>query len=281
MAPAATIGDIGIIRQTAEGGIEYAEEKFETLLRSKLANLGELKGWPRDLLVKMTARNQHLYRVQIPSNNPQSTAATTSSSDPSASENSDAQQYTYEWVIEDRLELFLADRPDVHRDTDVVQFLGEDRLLTCTAQEAINFGLATGSAGSLSELYTLLDLHPDQVLDLSPSGTEKLSWTLAGWAPLLAGLAALFLLFELKTPGVGIWAIGAAGFGAVISLVPILSRTGRSLGDHCPRDRPRTYSDRYYIRGWRRPVCASGCWPDPGCISTLIHARLTAIRPHQ
>ena len=55
------------------------------------------------------------------------------------------------------------------------------------------------------------------------AGTERLAWALSRFAPVLAGLAVLFLLFELKTPGVGLWAGLAALLGAGFLLDPVLS----------------------------------------------------------
>ena len=149
LTPAATIGNIGIVRQTPEGGIEYAAEKYETMLRTKLANAAEINNWPRDILIKMTALNQPLYRI-----NDQGEEA---------------------WVIEDRLPTFLADRPHIDKENDVVLFLGEDRLLTATAQEAVDYGIATGLVDSLAQFYQQRDLNPEDILDLTPTGSEELS----------------------------------------------------------------------------------------------------------
>src|SRR5690606_20294487 len=63
----------------------------------------------------------------------------------------------------------------------------------------------------IAELWTTLGVDRTSVIDLSPTQNERFAWTLAGFAPLLAGLCVLFIVFELKTPGVGIWAIMAGG----------------------------------------------------------------------
>ena len=63
VAQTASIGDIGVIFVNREGKIEYAPEKIETVVRSLLVQAAEQNGWDRALLLKMTARNQKLYRA--------------------------------------------------------------------------------------------------------------------------------------------------------------------------------------------------------------------------
>jgi len=188
----ASIGDIGVIYRGPDGKIEYAPEKIETLVRTLLAQAAEQRGWPRGPLLKMTARNQSLYRVTPPGG-----------------------ETIY--VIEDDLAAWLADHPEVDREdpSQVVVHRGHDRLLTLTGREAAALGMATGLTDDLSALYTRLGLDPDEVLDLRPGADEKIATWLAGVAPFLMGLALLLLFFEINTPGVGIWALLAAVFGSL------------------------------------------------------------------
>ena len=189
VSPTASIGDIGVIFKKPDGEISYAPEKIETVVRTLLAQAAEQRGWNRGLLLKMTARNQTLYRIRT----------------------SDG---TLHYVIEDDLPEFLSVHPKVDKDdsSQVIVYRGEDRLLTLTGPEALKLGMATGQARDLGELYRTLDVDPDAVTDLSPRGTERVAWSLARFGPILAGLALLFIMFELKTPGVGLW----AGLGALL-----------------------------------------------------------------
>ena len=66
LAETASIGDIGVVFQSPEGEIKYAPEKFETMVRTLLAQAAEQRGWSRGLLLKMTAHKQSLYRVTLP-----------------------------------------------------------------------------------------------------------------------------------------------------------------------------------------------------------------------
>ena len=192
VAEAASIGDIGVIYRGPDGKIEYAPEKIETVVRTLLAQAAEQRGWPRGPLLKMTARNQSLYRVTPPGG-----------------------ETTY--VIEDDLAAWLADHPEVDRDdsAQVLVYRGHDRLLTLTGREAVALGMATGLADGLPALYARLGIDPDAVVDLRPGVAERTATWLAGAAPILMGLALLLLFFEINTPGVGIWALLAAVFGSL------------------------------------------------------------------
>ena len=191
LSETASIGDIGVVFQSPEGEIKYAPEKFETVVRTLLTQAAEQRGWNRGMLLKMTAHKQSLYRVTLPGG-------------------------SVEYVIEDDLPEFLAAHPDVDRDdpTQVIVYRGPDRLLTLTGLEAVKFGMASGNVASLDAMHERLGVTVDDVVDLSPRGTERVAWGLSRFAPILAGLAVLFLLFELKTPGVGLWVALAALLGA-------------------------------------------------------------------
>lgn len=201
----ASIGDIGVIYRSPEGEIKYAPEKIETVMRTLLTQAAEQRGWPRALLLKMTARNQKLYQVTLADG---------------------ATQY----VIEDDLAQFLSRHPDVDPEDkrQVVVLRGEDRLLTLTGLEALEYGMASGIARDLADLYAQLGVAADAVEDVTPGTAEIVASWLAGIAPLLAGLAVLFVLFELKTPGVGVWAIMAA----ICASLFLLSQYALDLAAH-------------------------------------------------
>ena len=191
LAETASIGDVGVVFQSPEGKIEYAPEKIETVVRTLLAQAAEQRGWSRGLLLKMTAHKQTLYRATLPDG-------------------------TVEYVIEDDLPEFLARHPGIDRDDpkQVIVYRGPDRLLTLTGREAVRLGMASGAAADLDAMRAHLGVSAEEVVDLSPRGTERAAWALSRFAPILAGLAVLFLMFELKTPGVGLWAGLAALLGA-------------------------------------------------------------------
>ena len=188
----ASIGDIGVIFIDREGEIRYAPEKIETVVRTLLVQAAEQHGWDRALLLKMTARNQKLYRAILPGGKSR-------------------------YVIEDDLPDFLLAHPGFDPDDErrLVLYRGEDRLLTLTGREALAMGMASGEAADIEALYETLGISPEAVVDLSPRAAETVAWRLAPIAPLLAGLAFLFVLLELQTPGVGVWAVLAGALGGL------------------------------------------------------------------
>jgi len=181
ITPGSHIGDIGIISRNSDGEITYAPEKIETVVRAHMRSISEANGWDMAKLVKMTARNQDLYRFTLADG-------------------------TQRFVIEDDLDTFRADHDETVRATQT-RVLGHDRLISYTAQEAVREQMATAIMADLPALWAHLGVDPDTVVDLKPTPTEKLSWLLASFAPLLASLAVLFIILEMKTPGVGIFAI--------------------------------------------------------------------------
>lgn len=191
----ATIGDIGVIFVTPGEGIQYAPEKIETVVRALLAQAAEQRGWNRGLLMKMTAHKQLLYRVTLADDSVQ-------------------------FVIEDDMPEFLAEHPEIDKKNSqqVIVYRGKDRLLTLTGREAVQLDMATGLVPDLDALYQQLAIDPATVVDLKPTLAEQTAFYLAGLAPIFAGLALLFILFELQTPGVGIWAMLGALCGALFLL---------------------------------------------------------------
>lgn len=190
MTSQAYIGDIGVIFMSEDPAepIKYAPEKLESPVRALLRQAGQHNGWDQARLQKMTARNQELWRFDI-----------------------DGKR---SFVIEDDLPTFLAAHPGLKKE-EGVQILGKDRLLTYTASEAVAEGMATALVKDIDEVYRLLGVEPSAVQKHVPSQNEMVAEKLGGWAPLLAGLAVLFLILEFKMPSGGMFLIGAAICGGL------------------------------------------------------------------
>ncbi len=189
----ATIGDIGVIRQTPEGEISYAPEKIETVVRELLNLAADNNGWNSALLRKMTARNQGLYAYHLADG-------------------------SWHMVLEDDVPQFEATHPEFDPEDPEqkkVLLLGEDRLLTYTGTRAEHHGMVTAVVDDLDALYQRTGIGPQAIIALPMTFNERLARALGGWAPLLAGLAILFVFFELKTAGVGLFAILAAICGGL------------------------------------------------------------------
>ncbi len=193
----ALLGDIGVISQGTDGKIEYQPEKIETVVRSLLRSVAQNRHWDEAKMVKMTARNQSLYRFTVPAS--ATDVATPGTSPPTKDI----------FIIQDDLGTWLADHPDIKSESKVL-VLGEDRLLSYTARDAVAQGMATALVADLPAVYTRLGVPASAVLDLSPSPTERTAWALAGFAPLLAALALLLVFLEFKFPMGGMWLVLAA-----------------------------------------------------------------------
>ena len=195
----ALLGDIGVITQGTDGKIEYLPEKIETVVRSLLRNAAQHRGWDEAKMVKMTARNQELYRFTVPAI-PASAAG-------------EAVPAKDVFVIQDDLGTWLAAHPDIKSESKVL-VLGVDRLLSYTARDAVAQGMATAMVADLDAVYQRLGVTKTDVTDLSPTSTERTAWTLSGFAPLLAALALLLVFLEFKIPMGGMWLVLAAIVGA-------------------------------------------------------------------
>ena len=105
--------------------------------------------------------------------------------------------------------LFFADNPQIDRSDSntVVLRYGEDRLITFDSQQAVEHRMATAVVEDLDEALALAGIKDHTRIDLKPSEQEYTARALAQWSPLLAGLALILIMFELKTPGVGLFAI--------------------------------------------------------------------------
>jgi membrane-bound serine protease (ClpP class) len=194
----ALLGDIGVITQGADGKIEYLPEKIETVVRALLRNTAQHRGWDEAKMVKMTARNQELYRFTVPA--------------VVAAPGVEAAPAKEAFVIQDDLGTWLAAHPEVKPESKVL-VLGADRLLSYTARDAVAQGMATALVADLDAVYQRLGVAATDVHDLSPTATEKTAWTLAGFAPMLAALALLLVFLEFKMPMGGLWLVLAAVVG--------------------------------------------------------------------
>ncbi|TVR39561.1 MAG: hypothetical protein EA402_14540 [Planctomycetota bacterium] len=192
MRPNAIIGNIGIVFQGPDGELKYAPEKIETALRTILRATADERGWDKALLVKMTARNQELHEARF----------------------EDGRRI---FVIEDDRGSFLADHPEIDPENPQqwVLVAGHDRLLTFTGNEALERQMATGLVDSIEDLYAHLGVQAAEVHDFSPTPVELTARRLGAIAPLFISLALLFIIFEFKTPGVGLFAILAAVCGSI------------------------------------------------------------------
>jgi membrane-bound serine protease (ClpP class) len=193
LGPNARIGDIGVIFiNQAEGTIEYAPEKIRSVVRTLLRKTAQRRGWDEALLLKMTEKDWELYRARL-------------------------RDGSTRHVIEEDKDRFIADTPafDPSASGALVRLFGKDHLLTLTSHEAVEKRMATAMASDLDAVWKAHGINPANVIDLTPTTNEELAWSLAPWAPVLLGLAVLFVFLELKVAGAGIFIILAAICGTL------------------------------------------------------------------
>jgi len=89
---------------------------------------------------------------------------------------------------------------------------GKDQILTITANEAVNVGLASGIVSDMDELYLGLGVKPSSVDLATVTPAEKAARFVSHplWSVLLVLVGLIALVWELKSPGHGMGYIGFA-----------------------------------------------------------------------
>jgi membrane-bound ClpP family serine protease len=103
--------------------------------------------------------------------------------------------------------IFLRDHPEIAKEKEQRMTLKwhKEEFLTLTGTQAVKFKMATDLVPNLAAVYARLNVSQAQVIELAPTGQELLARKLAAIAPLLLGLAVLFLILEIKSPGFGLF----------------------------------------------------------------------------
>lgn len=105
----------------------------------------------------------------------------------------------------------------VDESVEVDGIIAAGRLLTLTADESVNLGLATAEVRDLDEVKARLGLADAPVVQTSANWAEQLVRFLSNpvVAPILLSLGTLGIIFEIKSPGFGVaGAVGLMSFAA-------------------------------------------------------------------
>jgi len=180
---------------TGTGQPEYAIEKLASPVRAMFRALAQTRGWDQAKLIKMNDKDQGLWYFDLPDG---------------------AGGERRHFVASDALPAFLDAHRPLKREQGV-ELEPVGKLLTYTGREAYAAGMATGLATDLPALWKALGADPAEVRSYAPTRTEEISWALAAWAPILAGLAMLCVILEFKFGGNGLFLIGAAMFGLLFA----------------------------------------------------------------
>jgi len=175
MVPATTIGDCAPITYSQEGA-EMLGEKFQSPIRAKFRALAKRNGYPVKLAEAMVSLDKEVIEVEI-----------------------DGKK-----MIMDASD--LKDLTDEEREkiTSRKTLVEEGELLTMDAEEAVELGFSTMTAGSIDEMLQQMGIKNYEVIAIEQSWSETMVRFIGSIAPILMmiGMAALYM--EMKAPGFGV-----------------------------------------------------------------------------
>ncbi|MHC4730842.1 MAG: NfeD family protein [Planctomycetota bacterium] len=216
MSEVAQIGDAQAV-YTGPGGQAAAPEKIQTVVAAKFRLYAKGNGYPAPIAEAMVRPEMEVirYRVRRPGDGPKWKYFRGDRTDgvPSRRE-----------VEEQGLE----EPPQV--------IVAEGELATLTAQEALDFGIASRHAPSLKVLLASISAGDTEVRHLDWNWSERVSRFLLAWRFLLFLIGAGALYFAMKMPGTGVpevlalicfglffGASAIAGFAGTIEMVLFFS----------------------------------------------------------
>jgi membrane-bound serine protease (ClpP class) len=176
MAPGSQIGGAEVV--DGQGGDigGSMKKKIESMMLAMVGNLCDLNGHPKPIAQGMVNLDLEVYEIRDPK---------------------------IRFVTGD--ELAQMEKSRGAKVPIVRQWKKKDKILTLTAKDAVNSGLALGLASDPEETFTGLNVAPAQIDLAVVTPAEKVSRALGHpiWSILLVlvGIVALFL--ELKSPGHG------------------------------------------------------------------------------
>ncbi|MEP0844586.1 MAG: ATP-dependent Clp protease proteolytic subunit [Phycisphaerae bacterium] len=219
MAPNATIGDSQMIMMTPEGVGAVPEElepKMTSPLYAELRDSARRNGYSLDLLLAFVKPEFEVFWVENTRTGERRFVNTKGRDELFAAGNGkDKERDAGEWR-------YVESVPGLGAVVQPID--GPNTLLTLRTVEARAYGLSVGTAGSETELGTVLNL-PDLGGLTRPVARMDLTWLelVAGWlaSPAVRGVLFLIMMLgayaEFKTPGVGL-----PGGVALIALVVFL-----------------------------------------------------------
>lgn len=181
MAPGTSMGAAAPVYQSAEGGMQAAEEKTVSAVRAQMAALAEKNGYPKDAALAMVDADIELVEAEI---NGSTTLISAADLD----------------LIKEETEA-AGGRFKKGRTVSAA-----GKLLTLTANEMLEYGISSGAPSSREELYTLLEIENPDETTAESTGPDRLITLITGSAVtsllILIGLGALYI--EITSPGFGI-----------------------------------------------------------------------------
>jgi membrane-bound serine protease (ClpP class) len=181
MAPGTSMGAAAPVLQSPGGGQESASEKTVSAVRTQMAALAEKNGYPRAIALAMVDADVRALEALV---------------------GAERRIVTGEELarLQEEAE---AGGPTVEVESTISE---EGKLLSLTAGEMERYGVSSGSPATFDELYGVLGVEAERVIELAPDSADRIVSVITGSAftslLILAGLVALFL--EITSPGFGI-----------------------------------------------------------------------------
>ncbi len=194
-----TIGDCAPLMM-AQDGPKMLGEKFQSPLRASFRILAEKNGYPAKLTEAMVSEDMEVVQVMF----------------------GDSVAYLSTKEYE---ELPDSIKKQITRKKTVVE---NGRLLTMTSTEAMEYGFARAVVKDSLALYRQYNLSADQIRYYPLNYAEKALIFLNKIAPLLMIIGLVCIYLEIKTPGFGLFGIGAIACFALLFLTKYIV----GLADH-------------------------------------------------
>ena len=181
MAPGTSMGAAAPVLQSPGGGQEGASEKTVSAVRTQMAALAEKNGYPRAIALAMVDADVRALEALV---------------------GAERRIVTGEELarLQEEAE---AGGPTVEVESTISE---EGKLLSLTAGEMERYGVSSGSPATFDDLYGVLGVEAERVVELAPDSADRIVSVITGSAftslLILAGLVALFL--EITSPGFGI-----------------------------------------------------------------------------
>ena len=181
MAPGTSMGAAAPVLQSPGGGQEGASEKTVSAVRTQMAALAEKNGYPRAIALAMVDADVRALEALV---------------------GAERRIVTGEEFarLQEEAE---AGGPTVEVESTISE---EGKLLSLTAGEMERYGVSSGSPATFDDLYGVLGVEAERVVELAPDSADRIVSVITGSAftslLILAGLVALFL--EITSPGFGI-----------------------------------------------------------------------------
>ncbi|MHC4480750.1 MAG: NfeD family protein [Planctomycetota bacterium] len=201
---AESVGMMGDVAPVGPTG-DIAGEKFQTVIREKMASYARARGYPEALVKAMVTKELEVWRLQM----------------------ADEPEGTLTYVTGAELTAMTDEQAAKIISRKLVVAAGQ--LLTMDANQAVQYGFARATVGSEEELLDVLGLRPGSVDRLYLTGSERLLTFLDAFSPFLIVAGCVLLFIEVSHPGFGLPGILGIGCFVIFFVIKVTLHYARML----------------------------------------------------